>query len=1123
MPKGEIKGRLLSVEGQEYYVIENYDLMDPFLMSVVSNSDHWMYISSTGGLTAGRKNPDCAIFPYYTDDKIIESYSTTGSKTIILATSSGRRFLWKPFSDHYNRVYNVKRNLYKSVEGNRVIFEEINKDLKLAFSYSWMNSESYGWIRRSSLQNISGSRMDISIIDGIRNILPYGVTQGMQTELSTLVDAYKKSELDSETGLGIFRLASIPVDRAVPSEAIKCTTVWHAGFPVDAILLSDRQITEFEKGVAVEKESESKGVSGCYLTVADFLLKPGEAKTMYLAIEIEQDSCDVENLVHLLKTSSNLPGLLMLDVEHGTESLTALVKMADGLEETGERMSCIRHFSNVLFNSMRGGVFENAYEIKRDYFEKHLHRFNKKLTQENKFWLSTLPGCIPLNYLVERTAETGDSDLLRLTYEYLPLSFSRRHGDPSRPWNRFDIRLKDIDGSLLHSYQGNWRDIFQNWESLSLAFPGFLPSIISRFLNSSTTDGYNPYRISSDGIDWEIPDPDNPWSHIGYWGDHQVIYLLRLLEMLNNYKPQQLEAWLDLRIFSYANVPYRIKDYDELVMDPYDTIVFDAEKNLAIRELTERIGADGKMVMDKVGTVIKASFTEKIMVNLLARLVNFIPGAGIWMNTQRPEWNDANNALVGNGASMVTVCYLRRMTIFLRKLYGNSGQESFKIRKEIADLLALTGKILLEAGEMGFSAIDDRKRKVFADQLGRAGAEYRRYAYLGFSGQFSEIGIGKVTGFLDILTEYIDFCISANKRSDGLYNAYNLIDIDDSSIRITPLKEMLEGQVAILSSEILTPEEAAVLIEKLYESTLYRSDQDSFMLQPFRRLKLFRSVNLISGDVVKESRLLTKMVSDGVQSIIREDVNGNYHFAGTFTRAEELSLALDKLNDRYGSLVEEERILILGIYESVFNHREFTGRSGSFYKYEGLGSIYWHMVSKLLLATGEYVLRADDEGCDAVVTKKLVSLYYRIRYGVGTDKSPSDYGAIPTDPYSHTPLMMGVQQPGMTGQVKEDILSRNIELGVRVVDGRISFRPVILRRSEFIIDDDGIEYLSFSVCGTPVRYLLGEKPSAKVYLARHGDKILDDTVLTNELSNSLFERRGEILQIDIDIPGHTLV
>ena len=30
------------------------------------------------------------------------------------------------------------------------------------------------------------------------------------------------------------------------------------------------------------------------------------------------------------------------------------------------------------------------------------------------------------------------------------------------------------------------------------------------------------------------------------------------------------------------------------------------------------------------------------------------------MNTQRPEWNDANNALVGYGLSMVTLAHLRR-------------------------------------------------------------------------------------------------------------------------------------------------------------------------------------------------------------------------------------------------------------------------------------------------------------------------------------------------------------------------------------------------------------------------------------------------------------------------------
>ena len=46
--------------------------------------------------------------------------------------------------------------------------------------------------------------------------------------------------------------------------------------------------------------------------------------------------------------------------------------------------------------------------------------------------------------------------------------------------------------------------------------------MITAFLGAMTPDGYNPYRIGRDGIDWEVVDPDDPWSHIGYWGDHQV-------------------------------------------------------------------------------------------------------------------------------------------------------------------------------------------------------------------------------------------------------------------------------------------------------------------------------------------------------------------------------------------------------------------------------------------------------------------------------------------------------------------------------------------------------------------------------------------------------------------------
>ena len=159
-------------------------------------------------------------------------------------------------------------------------------------------------------------------------------------------------------------------------------------------------------------------------------------------------------------------------------------------------------------------------------------------------------------------------DLLRLAYEYLPLTFSRRHGDPSRPWNRFAIRMRDEAGNPCVSYEGNWRDIFQNWEALGLAYPDLFDSFIAKFLNASTVDGFNPYRVTSDGIDWEVPDPANPWSHIGYWGDHQIVYLFRLLEWSVNFHPHRLRELIAQPIFSYANVPYRLDSYRAMTRNP---------------------------------------------------------------------------------------------------------------------------------------------------------------------------------------------------------------------------------------------------------------------------------------------------------------------------------------------------------------------------------------------------------------------------------------------------------------------------------------------------------------------------------------------------------------------------
>ena len=145
------------------------------------------------------------------------------------------------------------------------------------------------------------------------------------------------------------------------------------------------------------------------------------------------------------------------------------------------------------------------------------------------------------------------------------------------------------------------------------------------------------------------------------------------------------------------------------------------------------------------------------------------------------------------------------------------------------------------------------------------------------------------------------------------------------------------------------------------------------------------------------------------------------HFAKRLMNAHDLRRALDEWAARPGqaALVQREGSFILELFERLFDHQSFTGRSGTFFAYEGLGSIYWHMVSKLLLAVQETFFRACDAGASPNVLRGLADAYYDVRAGLGDHKSPDRYGAFPADPYSHTPAHAGARQPGLTGQVKE--------------------------------------------------------------------------------------------------------
>ncbi len=344
---------------------------------------------------------------------------------------------------------------------------------------------------------------------------------------------------------------------------------------------------------------------------------------------------------------------------------------ADGIQKTDDVTASVHHKANVLFNIMRGGIFADNGNIHTLDFVNFIAERNKAYVAVVEKLVESSKGDKVVTYeeLSKIIENSNDPQLERLFLEYLPLIFSRRHGDPSRPWNRFSIKITDSNKKRIFNYEGNWRDIFQNWEALCMSYPSYTKNIIAKFLNAMTIDGFNPYRISREGVDWEILDPTDPWSNIGYWNDHQVIYLQKMLELQNKLDPVLLDKWLNTKLFSTSNIPYRLKSYSEMLKNPRSTVLFEKELSNKMLKDSKTQGTDVKLWLKKADDVSKVELTSmltKVVQIILAKLANFIPGGGIWMNTQRPEWNDANNALAGYGLSMVTLYYLYRMISFLK-------------------------------------------------------------------------------------------------------------------------------------------------------------------------------------------------------------------------------------------------------------------------------------------------------------------------------------------------------------------------------------------------------------------------------------------------------------------------
>ena len=100
LPPAELSpaGGFVTIDGERYAVINDVDAMAPFLMSIVSDSDVWLFVASNGAFTAGRAEPTtgCSRARRWTRRR---DTNASGARSAFLVRRGGPTTLWEPWHD----------------------------------------------------------------------------------------------------------------------------------------------------------------------------------------------------------------------------------------------------------------------------------------------------------------------------------------------------------------------------------------------------------------------------------------------------------------------------------------------------------------------------------------------------------------------------------------------------------------------------------------------------------------------------------------------------------------------------------------------------------------------------------------------------------------------------------------------------------------------------------------------------------------------------------------------------------------------------------------------------------------------------------------------------------------
>ncbi|HEY8157104.1 MAG TPA: hypothetical protein VIF10_00235 [Methylobacter sp.] len=814
-----------SLDPGNRFVIEHYNDLAPFAsflpgIAGTMGRPAWVFYVNRGQAVAsfGVRNKDGAFLEFFPADKAYQLTSSRGFRTFLKIIDRDQTLTYEPFQR--GAEPEVKQRLY--VTPHEAGVEEINPQLGFSIRadmFTLPEAQVAGLVRRVEIVNSSNQARKIEIVDGLPQVLPYGMNQWILKFMSRTSEAFMRVEGVGEN-LPFYRLKVWPTDSPQVEPVIACN--FFAGFLNGE---RTRVLVDTERvfGLAGDFSKAERFFSGAPL--------------------------DFNNQVIGNQTPSAFQAMT-LELQPGESQVFY------GFYGHAASQSVLEQF---IAEADKKDYFEVKREVNRQLIEGITQRIFTATAKPlfdahaRQCYLDNgLRGGFP-------TKVPGGAQL------YL---FGRKHGDLERDYN--DFLLQDTPFS---EGNGDFRDVLQN-RRMDLFFdPALDAKNIRYFFNLNQPDGYNPCSLRNSRFVVDAPQilehhfaqfadleqllsrefkyaelwqllkgaTENPEPIIkeilaqaqevedaefdrGYWSDHWT-YLLDLLISYQAIFPDRLPGLLLEKTYTFFDsTHFVVPRCQKYVVTPkgvrqYGAVQGSPEKESLINSRTRR--RHQVRAQHGHGDIVYTTLLGKILTLVANKLSTLDPfGVGIEMEADRPGWCDALNGLPGIfGSSVNETIELKRLVNFTSRALADV-DGAFSLPAELADFIS------------GLEALLNRPNltpELFWQQSGAQKEAYREKVFMGFDGAEYILSIAAVQNFLATVSGYLDAAIDKARTPEGIityfcYEAEQYQEIADGKAAVTRFKQksiplFLEGFVHAL--RIAEPKEVRRLYDAARNSELF--------------------------------------------------------------------------------------------------------------------------------------------------------------------------------------------------------------------------------------------------------------------------------------------------------------